>query len=65
MFTVEDLVSKCGSPTYIDPEVLMAKSYDKAVDMWAVGEFSVLNSIPLLVSFCHFLNLNKFRCDLN
>jgi serine/threonine protein kinase len=39
MFTSEDLVSQCGSPTYVAPEVLTCeqKPYDKAVDMWAIG----------------------------
>jgi len=37
MFSREELLSQCGSPTYVAPEVLLAKPYDKAVDMWAVG----------------------------
>ena len=41
MFTEEDLISQCGSPTYVAPEVLMCKKpYDQAVDMWAIGVVS-------------------------
>jgi len=35
--TGEDLISQCGSPTYVAPEVLLAKPYTEAVDMWAIG----------------------------
>jgi len=35
--TGDDLISQCGSPTYVAPEVLMAKPYTAAVDMWALG----------------------------
>jgi len=35
--TGDDLISQCGSPTYVAPEVLMAKPYTEAVDMWAIG----------------------------
>jgi len=38
MFTTgEDLISQCGSPTYVAPEVLMARPYTEAVDIWAIG----------------------------
>jgi len=37
MFTLESLLSQCGSPTYVAPEVLMAEHYGEAVDMWALG----------------------------
>jgi len=34
----DDLISQCGSPTYVAPEVLLATTpYTKAVDMWALG----------------------------
>jgi len=35
--TGDDLISQCGSPTYVAPEVLLAKPYTAAVDMWALG----------------------------
>jgi len=37
MFDRELLLSQCGSPTYVAPEVLLATPYDQAVDMWAIG----------------------------
>jgi len=38
MFSEEDkLVTSCGTPGYVAPEVISAESYDKSVDMWGVG----------------------------
>jgi len=37
MFSQEDLISQCGSPTYVAPEVLLSQTYDQSVDMWAIG----------------------------
>jgi len=33
----EPLMTSCGTPSYVAPEVLMCESYDKAVDLWGVG----------------------------
>eukprot|EP01129_Flabellula_baltica_P012612 TRINITY_DN5716_c0_g1_i1.p1 TRINITY_DN5716_c0_g1~~TRINITY_DN5716_c0_g1_i1.p1 ORF type:complete len:347 (-),score=98.51 TRINITY_DN5716_c0_g1_i1:20-1060(-) len=33
----EELMTSCGTPGYVAPEVLMCDSYDKAVDMWGIG----------------------------
>eukprot|EP01129_Flabellula_baltica_P007562 TRINITY_DN2962_c0_g1_i2.p1 TRINITY_DN2962_c0_g1~~TRINITY_DN2962_c0_g1_i2.p1 ORF type:complete len:263 (+),score=67.62 TRINITY_DN2962_c0_g1_i2:681-1469(+) len=33
----EVLKTSCGTPGYVAPEVLLADSYDKAVDLWSVG----------------------------
>jgi len=37
MFDRELLLSQCGSPTYVAPEVLLSAPYDQGVDMWAIG----------------------------
>jgi len=36
-FGEEKLVTSCGSPGYVAPEVLTEESYTNAVDMWSVG----------------------------
>jgi len=38
MFDREELMSQCGSPTYVAPEVLLSKgAYTSSVDLWAIG----------------------------
>jgi len=36
-FDEEKLITSCGSPGYVAPEVLTEDSYTNAVDMWSVG----------------------------
>jgi len=33
----ERLMTSCGTPGYVAPEVLLCESYDQSVDMWGVG----------------------------
>jgi len=33
----KSLRTRCGTPTYVAPEILKGSPYDQAVDMWSVG----------------------------
>jgi calcium/calmodulin-dependent protein kinase I len=33
----KSLRTRCGTPTYVAPEILMGELYDQAIDMWSVG----------------------------
>jgi len=58
MFDRELLLSQCGSPTYVAPEVLMAVPYDQSVDMWAVG---VITYVMLTGCFPFFEEQNNYK----
>jgi len=33
----DKLMTSCGTPGYVAPEVLLSERYDKSVDMWGIG----------------------------
>jgi calcium/calmodulin-dependent protein kinase I len=33
----KSLMTRCGTPTYVSPEILRGQPYDETVDMWSVG----------------------------
>jgi len=58
MFDRELLLSQCGSPTYVAPEVLLAIPYDQSVDMWAIG---VITYVMLTGCFPFFEEGNNYK----
>ena len=56
----------CGTPLYISPELLLGNSYDRQVDIWALGvmmyEF-LTGKIPFKIQHEHNL-LEIVRCPL-
>jgi serine/threonine protein kinase len=56
--SLDDLKSRCGSPTYIAPEVIESKTtYNEAVDMWALG---VITFVLLTGCFPFFEESNDY-----
>ena len=46
---------RCGTPTYVAPEVLKNHPHDEMVDMWSVG---IIIYVLLVGESIHFLNFN-------
>lgn len=61
MFSLEDLISRCGSITYIAPEVIACETYSEAVDMWAIG---VITFVLLTGCYPFFIEEGKHNSEL-
>lgn len=48
------MMTACGTPGYVAPEVLTATGYDKEVDLWSIGVITYI----LLCGFPPFYNEN-------
>jgi len=51
----DKLMTSCGTPGYVAPEVLLSETYDKSVDMWGLGVITYI----LLAGYPPFYDENK------
>jgi len=53
--TPQSLITRCGTPTYVAPEILKNHPHDESVDMWSVGVIMYV----LLVGYPPFMEENQ------
>jgi len=53
--TPKSLITRCGTPTYVAPEILKNHPHDESVDMWSVG----IVLFVLLVGYPPFMDDNQ------
>lgn len=37
ILTNETMITNCGTPVYMAPEIIEGKEYDRSVDIWSIG----------------------------
>jgi len=55
----DKLMTSCGTPGYVAPEVLLCERYDKSVDMWGIGVITYI----LLAGYPPFYNEQNLEDD--